>query len=47
MENLEWGQSLKGEKYMKIRVLLVDNEKEVTDVLAKRHPLGQTNLGLA
>jgi len=47
MENPKEGQSLKGEKHMKIRVFLVNDEKEFTDDLAKRHPLGQTNLRLA
>ncbi|MFH1984064.1 MAG: response regulator [Pseudomonadota bacterium] len=36
MKNPKQGQSFKGEKYMKIRVLLVDDEKEFTDVLANR-----------
>ena len=42
MENPKEGQSFKGEKHMKIRVFLVNDEKEFTDDLAKRHPLGQT-----
>jgi len=47
MENPKEDQSFKGEKHMKIRVFLVNDEKEFTDDLAKRQPLGQTNLRLA